>query len=71
VHVHVLDAAVRLEHSSQPGVVDAEDEKVLVLVRPAEKLVAYSAADDIGIEPEPSDELADDGRHLAILTAID
>jgi hypothetical protein len=71
VHVHVLDTAVRLERGSQAGVIDLEDEEVLVPVRPAEQLIAHGTTHDVGVEPESSDELADDGRHRPIVTAID
>ncbi len=40
VHLHVLDAPVRLERGAEPGVVDARDEEVLVRVRDPEQLVA-------------------------------
>src|SRR5206468_2138469 len=32
VHLEILDSAVRLERSPQPGMVDAEDQEVLILV---------------------------------------
>ena len=63
VHLHVLDAAVRLEHVSQPGLVDAGDEEVLVRVLDPEQLVANRASDDVRVEAERADEAADLGWH--------
>ena len=52
VHLHVLDASVRLERGVEPGVVDAGHEEVLVGMWDAEQLVAHGTADDVGVEPE-------------------
>ena len=63
VHLHVLDAPVRLERGAEPGLVDARHEEVLVRVRDPEQLVAHGAADDVRVEPERADVAADLGRH--------
>ena len=43
VHLHVLDAPVRLERRAEPGLVDPRDEEVLVGVLDPEQLVAHRA----------------------------
>ena len=65
VHLHVLDAPVRLERRAQPGLVDPGHEEVLVGVLDAEQLVADRAADDVRVEAERADVAADGGRHRA------
>ena len=52
VHLHVLHSAVRLEQRSQPGLVDAGDEEVLVPVRQLEELVPHGTTDDVRVEAE-------------------
>ena len=63
VHLHVVDAAVRLERGPQPRLVEAGDEEVLVRVLDPEQLVADRAADDVGVEAERADVAADLGGH--------
>ena len=63
VHLHVVDAAVRLERGPQARLVEAGNEEVLVRVLDAEQLVPDGAADDVGVEPERTDVAADLGGH--------
>ena len=64
VHLHVLDAPVRLRARrgarrwSTPGT-----RKSSSVCGDAEQLVAHGAADDVGVEPERADVAADRGRH--------
>src|SRR5262249_38292839 len=59
--LEILDAAVRLERTPEPVVVDAEDEEVRIprLRLQAEKLVANRAADEVCVEPERPDVVLD------------
>jgi hypothetical protein len=52
VHLHVLDAPMRLEGGTELRMVDAGDEKILVRVRDPEQLVAHRAAHDVRVEAE-------------------
>ena len=63
VHLQILDPAVRSERGAKPGMIDARDEEVLVVVGKPQELVAHGAAHDVRVEVEPTDVAAQFGRH--------
>ena len=63
VHLHVVDAPVRLERGPEPRLVEAGNEEVLVRVLDPEQLVPHRAADDVRVEAERADVAADRGAH--------